>query len=155
MPITLDSGKELVIELAAPEPAFALLDAVMADLKAVDLDLSSLDLKGLQAQDINVIKNLLCQFLGSKAIREAFFACAGKCLYDGKRITRETFAGADARADFLPVAQEVIKANLAPFFGSLVSKSSASKLPLLKILGSMFADSPAPDSSPSSSPEEK
>ena len=140
-PINLPSGARLEIHLAAPEAAFDLLDKTTAELRAVNLDLSSLNLEELEARDINVVKNLVCQFLGSRPLRDAVFACAAGCLYNEQRITRETFMPAEARADFFPVAWGVIKANLAPFFAGLGSLSGASRSPIIERLKSILTDS--------------
>lgn len=149
--ITLPSGSKLLITLADVEPAEDLLSVVMAELKGVNFDLGSFNPEELSSGDLNTFKNLVCQLLGSKALRDAIYVCAAKSLYNGQRITRSSFASEEARADFLPVAWEVAKANLSPFFASLGLKSWASRLLPERIqrLGSQASQPPA--SGPSAS----
>ena len=152
---TLPSGAELVVELAALEPAEQLLDVLLAGLKKVDLDFSSLENEAdVAGPDINTIKNIVCQLVGSRELRDAVYACATKCLYNGQRVTRATFEPAGARRDFVPFAWEVVSTNVAPFFEGVVSAfldSKAASNPRMAGVTQLFSQrgSPAPASSPS------
>ena len=42
-----------------------------------------------------------------------------RCTIDGKKVVKDTFEPEDARQDYLPVAWEVMKLNLTPFFRGL------------------------------------
>jgi hypothetical protein len=130
-PTTLKSGHILTVSLAPFSDANKLLKTVARELTAVsfDLDLGNVDLAKIAPKDINTLKNAAFQLLQSEAVETALFKCMERCLYDGQRITRETFDGPEARADFLPVAWEVMKENLTPFFKNLGFASSISEAP--------------------------
>jgi hypothetical protein len=75
-----------------------------------------------------VLWNVVLTLLGSREIEAAFFECAKVCMLNAKgpdeSITRETFESEGTRRDLIPVALEVIKLNLLPFFEDLLSPSS-------------------------------
>lgn len=132
---TLKSGRELSLALAPFSIGSKLFKAVLAELRTINIDVTKLDmsmeldLRKIDPRMINVIKDAFCEIAASETVEAAFFECAGRCLIDGKKITRETFEAPDAREDFLPVAWEVIKYNLSPFFRGLASQLSASAPP--------------------------
>lgn len=109
----------LELHMASFSDGTKLFKTIVNEVKLVDVDLSGLDVGGLAGKDINSIKNLIFQLLGSDAVEAAFFQCAGKCLHNGQKITRATFDTPDTRGDYLPTAWEVIKFNIAPFFSGL------------------------------------
>jgi len=117
--ILLKSGAVLVVNMAPFSSSNKLLKVIMRELKTVDLELENLDLAKIASQDINTLKNAVCQLLSSDALEQAVFECMGKCTYNGSRIVKDTFEPDDARQDYLPCAWEVIKANLRPFFSGL------------------------------------
>lgn len=130
--LTMPSGAVLVLKDAPFEVAMRLLKTVAKELGNVatglKLDLNFTDpaaINRLIQQDLplDVLKNAICQIVGSEAIESVFNECLGRCLYDGKVATRESFETRNARQDYLPVAWEVIKHNLTPFFVGLKSKS--------------------------------
>ena len=88
-----------------------------------------LNLQKIDPKLINIMKDAFCEIASSETVEAAFFECAGRCLLNGQKITRETFEEPDAREDYLPIAWEVIKFNLAPFFRGLASQLSASAPP--------------------------
>jgi hypothetical protein len=127
--ITLKSGAMVELQDPGFDAADDLFAAVMAEIgKArLDLDLSAIDpdaeVSTLAGENFNSVKNLICQVAGSKPLRGPLFAAAARSLYNGLKIERATFEDINARSDFLPVAQEVMKFVLAPFFKNLDLKS--------------------------------
>ncbi len=117
--LALRSGRSLELGMAPFSVGMKLFKVIANELKLVDVDLGSLDLSKIAGKDINTLKNAILQLLGSDALEAAVFACMEKCLLEGQRVTRQTFEPEDMRGDFLPVAWEVIKFNLSPFFSSL------------------------------------
>ena len=105
--------------MAPFEDSWALVQAIVNALKGVQVELSSLDMKAVTGQDFNAVKNALCQLMGSKTLRAAMEQCSKRCLYEGLKITKDTFEPENARGDYLPCALEVIKFNCAPFFKNL------------------------------------
>lgn len=132
--IQLNSGAVLAVSIAPFSSSKKLLNVVMQELKDVDLELENLDLANFASQDINTLKNAICQLLGSENLERAVFECMAKCTYNGSRIVKDTFEPEEARADYLPCAWEVIKANLRPFFKNLDL--------------SLLASAPAPSENP-------
>jgi hypothetical protein len=119
---TLNSGRELGLGMAPFSVGNKLRKVVALELKSVDFSASDLNLSADVLKDtkaLNCLKNLLCQAMASDALEAAFFECAARCTLDGIKITRDTFEPENMRGDFLPVAWEVIRFNLAPFFGNL------------------------------------
>jgi hypothetical protein len=127
--ILLKSGAVLVVNMAPFSASNKLLKVVMRELKTVDLELENLDLAKIATQDINTLKNAICQLLASDALEQSVFECMAKCTYNGSRVVKETFEPEDSRGDYLPCAWEVIKANLRPFFSGLDLSSLGSGQP--------------------------
>lgn len=130
---TLKSGRELTLTLAPFSVGSKLFKVVLGELRTINIDVAKLDmnaeldLRKIDPRLIATIKDLFCEIASSDAIEASFFECAARCLLDGKKITRETFESPDTREDYLPVAWEVIKFNLAPFWRGLVSQLSTNE----------------------------
>lgn len=125
-PITLPSGRSLVVEIAPFVPANKLKKAIAADLVGVDLSGlnlgkldANMDLSKLDGASLNAFKNVLCILLASDKVEASVFECALRSTIDGVKVTRESFDPAEARGDFMIVAWEVIKANAGAFFGGI------------------------------------
>jgi len=120
---TLKSGRILNLQVAPFAVANKLRKVIAGELKGVDVEFEKLDLKAdltaLDSKALNTFKNIVCQLMASDAVEGCFFECAARCTLDGQKVTRESFDDPDSRGDFLPTAWEVIKLNIAPFFGSL------------------------------------
>lgn len=123
--ITLKSGRLLEIQLPSFTDASRLYKVLAAELIKVDLSFKLGDLKSFVSRDIGSLKNVFCQILSSESIEAAVFKCAAGCTLDGERIVRDSFEKAEHRRDWFPVAQEVAKHALAPFFADLEFGSSA------------------------------
>lgn len=122
--MTLKSGNTVTLGMASFADGMRLFKVLVSELKLVDIDLTSLaDVGALAGKDINSIKNVLLQVLGSEALEQAVFKCAERSLYNGQRITRTSFEDEQARGDFFEVAWEVMRFNLSPFFKNLDWKS--------------------------------
>ena len=143
----LPSGSNFAGQIAPWQVAARLRWTLAAELKAVSLDFSSgivqallragaepdkakakiLALGALGSEDVDVLKNLLMQLVGSPTLESVIFECLVRCTLNGTKITAETFEGEGARADFYPAAVEVLKINILPFFGNLLSTLSLPK----------------------------
>ena len=128
-PITLKSGSTLEVGIASFSAGHRLMKTVAKELSLVSFDLNLSNFSELSGQDINVLKNAIFQLLQSDALEAALMECAKRSLYNGQRITPQTFEPEDARQDYLPVAWEVMKANLSPFFKGLALSSLTSEKP--------------------------
>lgn len=121
----LDSGATVQINMAPFKDGHRLLQAVMREVGAVSV-------KDGQAE---FLKNILSTLIASDAITEILWLCMGRCLYNGQKITKDTFDSEKARGDYLIVAKEVLEINLTPFLqnlGSLLRTSMASGISIPK-----------------------
>jgi hypothetical protein len=121
--IDLPSGAKLRISLSSFGVSRELFQAVMEELKGTKMAAST-------EIDVNLFKDLFCAGFASKKIERAVWECMKKALYNGQKISEETFEAEEARQDYLPVMWEVAKANLNPFLKSLyaVFEESLSKI---------------------------
>lgn len=126
--LTLKSGRSVELQMASFAVAMKLFKTIANELKQVDVQLGSFNLETIKGTDVNAIKNAVFQLLGSDNVERAVRECMGRCLYQGNKIVADTFEPEDARQDYLPVAWEVVKYNLAPFFKGL-DLSSMTKSP--------------------------
>lgn len=54
-------------------------------------------------------------------VEKALWPCMGRSLYNGEKITPETFEKEEARQDFIPACLEVVAENITPFTKGLFS----------------------------------
>ena len=113
--IALPSGIELKVTLAPFTEARALYQAMLSELKDIDLDPKA-------EIDVNLYKNLFCAALESKKIEDALWACMKRCLYNGSKVTEAVFEPEEARGDYLDVCMEVARLNVLPFGKSLFTR---------------------------------
>ena len=122
-PITLKSG-HIFEPMTGPDWADAknLFKTFARELKSVDIHLEGIrsmdDVKNL---DAGVIVKAFFQVAGSDSIESAVLACAKRSTLQGQKITDKTFEALEMRRDYLPVAWEVMKLALLPFFEDLLS----------------------------------
>jgi len=138
---TLKSGHQLTLNVAEFEEAQVLLEQLSEAAKGVRLDISQ-DMmaailagdqdtikKAVVGNDVNTIWNLFLNVMSHRGLKIAVGQCMRHCMLNAAGPTEaivpeKTFNDERARPDYLPIAWEVIKANVGPFFGSLVSASS-------------------------------
>ena len=142
---TLKSGHKLTVNLASFALASELKSTIAQELQT-RVTLSGMSesvvfallagnkkaaVAALAGADVNVLWNVVLTLMGSRAIEAAVFECAKTCMLNAQgpdeKITRETFEPENARRDLIPVALEVMKENLIPFFEDLFSPSSDPK----------------------------
>ncbi len=135
---TLKSGNVVLLQMASFAVSMKLLKVVVNEVKQVDVGDAlklggEMKIENLAGMDLPVdaLKNLVCQLLGSDALEMAIRDCMKGCQYNGEAIKPDTFEDENARADYLPVAWEVIQLNLGPFFKGLSFKSSEIKPPVI------------------------
>ena len=113
--VRLPSGAKLVVNAAPFAEAKYLWQACAKEL-------AHLKLSTLTEMGVDFVKNLFCIATGSMRIEKALRPCLGRCLYNGTRIDDATFEKEDARQDFFPVMEEVLKANVLPFLNGQLLK---------------------------------
>lgn len=115
--IKLPSGAKLEITIAPFKDARALYQALLEEVKSLKMDPEA-------EVDVNLWKDLFCAALSSKKIEAALDVCMARALYNGVRISDETFEKVEAREDYIDACYEVAKANIQPFTKSLYVKYS-------------------------------
>ncbi len=130
--VVLPSRAELEIQLAPLAVSKALY---MALLEAM----IPLKMNGSEEFDANLIKDVVCSSLSSKAIDACVDACMNRCLYNGEKITDQTFEPAEARQDYLLARYEVAYDNVLPFLSGLLSKYKDEIAKVRAALNTMFA----------------
>lgn len=113
--VTLPSGAVLKLNSAPFKVSKALYQAVLEECKEVKISFDT-------PIDVNLIKDLFCTGFSSKKIEDALGKCFERCLYNGQKITDETFEPENARQDYLQVCIEVAKENIDPFMKSLYAQ---------------------------------
>ena len=124
--LDLKSGARVEMEIAPLAESAALRRAMAAEIVKADItiDMKKLDLKAIAETDLagdvfNSIKNVMLLLIASETVERQLFICMRRCRYNDVKITAETFEPKEARGDFLPIALEVIKMNVLPFFAGL------------------------------------
>lgn len=113
--IKLPSGAKLRLSPAPFTAAKDLYQAVLSEMKGLEVNAKD-------EMDVNFFKNIVCSGFSSKEIEDKLWVCLERCLYDGSKITEETFEPIKAREDYFTVQFEVAKVNLMPFMKSLYAK---------------------------------
>lgn len=88
--IDLPSGAKLRISLSSFPVARDLFQASMETLKDTKIS-SSTEI------DVNLFKELICSGFASKKMEKCLWECMKKSLYNGQKITEETFEPEEAR----------------------------------------------------------
>ena len=123
--IVLPSGAEAEIQMASFDVCNRLLKSVMKEVEGVPVSLglrgAGIDTSKMTDEALNTIKSVIARLISSEKIEDVLWECMATVLYKGKRVTKETFEPGEARADYLPLAKEVLVHNLGPFFKNLDS----------------------------------
>jgi hypothetical protein len=112
--VTLKSGKILKITVAPFEQSRALFETILEEAKTVHID--------GRDEVANLMKDLYCVAFSSKKIKLALVPCLERCVYDGKKIGKDTFEDSSAREDYDDILTEVTKDNIAPFTKGLFAQ---------------------------------
>jgi hypothetical protein len=120
-PIKLPSGAILKIQVAEFAVAKALYQAVLEELKSVNVS--------SQSDLASIFKDLACIGLSSRKIEACLNDCFKRCTIDqgsgDLKIDKDTFEPVERRDDYLTVCVEVAKANIGPFAKSLYAEYKA------------------------------
>ncbi len=104
--ISLPSGATATINVAAWRDAKRMKNAIERELAA--------------SGGLNIPTVLLVD--SSDAVDAAIWPCLVRCLYNGEKITEQTFDKSSARADYYDIVIACVKENLGPLAQSLLSK---------------------------------
>lgn len=113
--VTLPTGAQLEITVSPFAPAKALYQAVLEELKGLNLDPT-------KEIDVNLFKDFFCTGFASKKIEACLWECMKRATYNGLKVSDDTFEPVEAREDYIQVCFEVAKANIAPFLKSLYAQ---------------------------------
>lgn len=112
--VTLPSGKILKISPAPFADSKALYQAFVAETRNIKIESGT--------PMASVYKDLFCIGFSSPVVEEKFWICAARCLYNGLKITKDSFEPVEAREDFTEVCLEVAKENINPFVKNLYAR---------------------------------
>jgi hypothetical protein len=123
--ITLPSGATLEIQIASFAVGNNLFKTLCREFKNSGVLGGGITLENITNKDISILAGPVLQAAGSDEVERCLWDCFKTCLYNNKRITRETFEPEEARGDYLKAAWEVLKTNVAPFFNGIDWRSLA------------------------------
>ena len=133
--------KGLIVQPASFDKAMDLKDALGKALMGHPLGLSGLrDTEGdgedfVEGLDLDKLATAALSVITDKPLRSALFDCMERVTFENVRVDREFFSVPENWQHYYPIALEVIKVNVGPFFGSLtglfskVENLMRSKLP--------------------------
>lgn len=113
--IILPSGAKLHITLSPFAISKALYLAVLEEARTLHIDTQ-------RPADFNFFKDVFCAGFSSRKIEQALNECMKRVLYNGTRITDDTFEPVEAREDYTTVCFEVAQENLNPFTKHLLQQ---------------------------------
>lgn len=116
--IQLPSGAKLVITISPFDVAMNLYQACLEEIRKMTLDPNA-------EIDANFYKDLFCAGFGSKKIEGYLWECMKRALYNGEKVTKDTFEPEEARQDFMKTCMEVGRVNIAPFVKNLFAEYSS------------------------------
>jgi len=132
--MSLIDGIELNVTPASFAEVMALEEAISKALKAdgIKIDLSSvnIDLENIEkfeAGDVGWVAAPILTLVTDSAIRVHLFQCAKRALFGKDKIDVDFFDKVENRKYYYPIMMEVLKINIAPFFG--LASSAFSNLP--------------------------
>lgn len=112
--IKLPSGATLKISHTPFEDSLALNEAIIEELKSVEMT--------SQTEMLTLYKALFCTGFSSPKIKTALWKCFSRCTYNNGtaelKIDKDTFQPNEARQDYPVVCMEVAKYNVLPFVKS-------------------------------------
>lgn len=112
--VILDSKAVLKIDPAPFAVSKSLYQAVIEEMKSIKIDVN--------VSDGNFFKDIFCVTFSSKRVELALDECMKRVLYNGNKISAETWEPIEAREDYTAVCFEVLKENLTPFMKSLYAQ---------------------------------
>ena len=124
------SGANVEATLSDYSTSFDLMKAVLRAARKGGVgsklpeDLQLSDLAKIAYSNISTLGGLadiVIDVITSTEVEVLIFKCMERCVYDGEKVTRDTFEKEERRGDFLFVAYEVGKINLRPFLSHLLS----------------------------------
>ena len=131
--IQLPSGATLEIQTAPFETVMDAIQVIARELAKVEMKIDPETMRAVQAGgtagagdfDVSMLKDAVLTLVGSREFRPALAELMKSAMYNGLKVDAGTWQSEEARGDYFPAAWEVIKKNIAPFFGSLLSKFAA------------------------------
>ena len=111
--ITLQSGAKIEITMLSVEAGFKLSQSVLGEMK--DVDISGFNLNDIMSSDLTPLKNIVCHFIASDQMLSDLRPALDRALYNGQKISNDTFESLESRSDYIIVLWEVLKYNLMPF----------------------------------------
>jgi len=125
--IKLPSGAVLDVTLMPFETAWEVCQLVTKEIEKLSIDPNVMNIfsrdekTDVSFAELFDLKGPICGILSNPMLVAAAKVCFARCTYNDIRIDKNTFEKVECRGDFIPVVYFVLKENLSPFFGSLLS----------------------------------
>ena len=114
---TTQTGKEVIINFPGFKDACDLKRQVELELLKINLNLGDIfSGKAINSDTINTFKNALLILDSSKELEDLIFRCLTRSLYNGLKITQDTFNDIDAIAEFNTIKMQTVVQSVSPFF---------------------------------------
>ena len=110
--IALPSGAELTVNVAPFKDAKALFQAMAREWKELGPGIMD-NPKGMSSMFLSAFS--------SSDVEKALWPCMSRSLYNGEKITQDSFENEEARQDFIPACLEIVSENIVPFTKGLFS----------------------------------
>lgn len=117
--VTASNRAKVVVNVAPWQDAMALKNAVISELSRTELALD-FDAKALKDMDVGGLVKAAMTLDSAPSVYKALLSCLVRCTYNGEKITEATFEDEAARFDYYEVVFACMKANISPFFQSLL-----------------------------------
>jgi hypothetical protein len=112
--VTLPSGAKLTVNIAPFKDAKNLFQVMAKEWKGLDPKVMA------SAQGMT---SMFMSAFSSTDVDKALWPCMARSLYDGEKITPDSFEAEASRQDFIPSCLEVVSENIVPFTKGLFSGS--------------------------------
>lgn len=124
--IQLESGNTVKIEAASWGDAINLHDKISKTLLSNNIDLGNIEIpeSSNDKNDLSLVNTFMKAILavsGDESVRKSIFKCLQRCLYNGEKITEQTFENPEARKDYYPVIVACITENISPLLEGVFS----------------------------------
>jgi hypothetical protein len=112
----------LRITLGSFEEAIDLQDAIVGALRGNGMNVDLSENAAIENMEIGGFLDAALSVIGDKKVRAALFECAGRAEYNNQKINIDFFE--NNRELYYPIMIEILKANVGPFVGGLISSLS-------------------------------
>lgn len=119
---TCENGAEVEIKLASWGETTQLKDSIEQALIKKGFSIGDIKIESLEVEAMGQLLQAIMMVDSDPEVRNSIFKCLARCLYNGERITQDTFEPLEARENYYEIVIACIKENLSPLVKRLFSK---------------------------------